>query len=145
MSIFLSEKDILYRWNRGRYLSSMQKYLQFKWEKDHPKEEIAEVNTSNNNDVLDNSSAQKKIRIDITMDDIDEFLDFLEHREINRQKRKRYVEGVKDLYQNGWNESSTGIDNNVSSVAVRFSLACAQDNVKKNINSIINTYVLDFI
>lgn len=112
MSIFLSEKDILYRWNRGRYLSSMQKYLQFKWEKDHPKEEIAEVNTSNNNDVLDNSSAQKKIRIDITMDDIDEFLDFLEHREINRQKRKRYVEGVKDLYQNGWNEykHSTYID-----------------------------------
>lgn len=54
----------------------------------------------------------KKIRIDIEMDDISEFLEFLENRVPERHRRKRYIESIVDLYAKGWNEykHSTFID-----------------------------------
>lgn len=59
-------------------------------------------------------SLGKKIRIDINMDDIDEFLDYLESRVPERHIRKRYVENIKNLHSNGWNKyrHSTFIDDN---------------------------------
>ena len=57
---------------------------------------------------------KKSLRIDINMEDIDEFFDYLEKREPNRQQRKRYVKQLEDLYQNGWNQykHNTFIDDN---------------------------------
>lgn len=112
MRLFVSGYDsYLYKRLLGNYLSAMEKYLQFKWERDHAKEDYEIIKEGDIVQTAEESEA-KKIRIDINMDDIDEFLDFLEHREVNRQKRKKYIEGVKDLYQNGWNEykHSTYID-----------------------------------
>lgn len=56
----------------------------------------------------------KTIRIDINMDDIDEFLDYLEKREPNRQQRERYKKQLEELYQSGWNQykHNTFIDDN---------------------------------
>ena len=48
--------------------------------------------------------SSKPIRVDINMDDLDEFLAFLETREPNRQRRERYKEALKSLYDKGWNE-----------------------------------------
>ena len=59
-------------------------------------------------------SLEKGIRIDINMDDIDEFLDYLEKRVPERNTRNRYIENIKSLHANGWNQyrHSTFIDNN---------------------------------
>ena len=56
----------------------------------------------------------KKIIIDINMDDIDEFFDYLESRVPERHIRNRYVENIKILHANGWNQyrHSTFIDDN---------------------------------
>ncbi|GEM_PF-5942630 len=77
-----------------------------------PLDEVSEkkrisIPTENENDT-------KKIRIDIVMDDIDDFLDYLERRIPERQRRKRYYETIKMLYESGWNEHkhSTFIDGN---------------------------------
>ncbi len=115
-------------WNLGSYLSAMEKYLQFRWERENlptsnnetpslsgKESNAAEKELESDNEEL---SPDKKIRIDIMMDDIDEFLDFLEKREPNRQIRKRYIDVIKVLYKNGWNECkhNTFIDNNTYKV-----------------------------
>lgn len=128
MRIFLDDKKhILRYWQIGSYTQAINNYLQFKWERDHPVDEILSDNASEEeNEKLvyadqEDTHVAKKIRIDIIMDDIDDFLAFLEKREINRQRRKRYVEVIKDLYKNGWNEykHNTFIDDNTYKVSAR--------------------------
>lgn len=116
MRNFISDSHYLRFWKIGSLLAAMQKYLQFKYEKKHPSDKTKKVQILN--EVTRQQEIEldfkKKIRIDIVMDDLEDFLDFLERRDINRQSRKRYVEVFKDLYKNGWNEykHSTFIDNN---------------------------------
>ena len=59
------------------------------------------------------SGSKKSIRVDINMEDIEDFLAYLETREPNRQIRERYKEAIKSMYNNGWNQyiHSTFIDN----------------------------------
>ena len=66
-------------------------------------------------------SPGKKIRIDINIDDIDDFLDYLEKRVPERNRRERYVEKIKDLHSNGWNKyrHSTFIDDNKYKVSAK--------------------------
>lgn len=60
-----------------------------------------------------NEEKGKSIRINITMDDIEEFWDYLESREPKRQNRERYKKAITNLFVNGWNDyrHSTFIDN----------------------------------
>ena len=64
---------------------------------------------------INNSNEEngKSIRVDITMDDIEEFWDYLESREPKRQNRERYKKAITNLFVNGWNDymHSTFIDN----------------------------------
>lgn len=116
MSNFISDDYYLRSWRIGSLQAAMQKYLQFKWERDHPTNKTKKVQMLNETPRQEEKEldTKKKIRIDIVMDDLEDFLDFLERRDINRQSRKRYVEAFKDLYKNGWNahKHSTFIDNN---------------------------------
>ncbi|MBR4925794.1 MAG: hypothetical protein IKZ61_08585 [Prevotella sp.] len=116
MRNFLSDKYNLHYWQIGYYLTAMQRYLQFKWEREHPSDKTATEDESVDGVEQNEKESvhKKKIRIDIVLDDLEDFLDFLEKREINRQTRKKYVEVFKDLYKRGWNEyeHSTFIDDN---------------------------------
>ena len=78
-------------------------------DKKKPKCESQNNEKESNSDLLG-----KKMRIDINMDDIDEFFDYLENRVPERQTRNRYVENIKSLHANGWNQyrHSTFIDDN---------------------------------
>lgn len=60
-----------------------------------------------------NEEKGKSIRVDITMDDIEEFWDYLESREPKRQNREKYKKAITYLFVNGWNDymHSTFIDN----------------------------------
>ena len=85
--------------------------------KKQPKETvIAHSKQSTTKNVEDNHTIKsgKTIRIDINMKDINDFLLYLRNREPNRHNRQRYLESLKSLYYNGWNDyrHSTFIDDN---------------------------------
>ncbi len=122
MQLFLSKPDVKLRsWHASKYASAMEKYLNFKWDIEHSEDMAKTEEKIDTEETPVPTNSAKKIRIDIRMEDIDEFLDFLERREPNRQKRKKYIEVCKDLYQMGWNdyEHSTFIDNNKYKVDIR--------------------------
>ena len=102
------------------YLYAIKTYLEYKWNiEHHVMNDDIEKNDLTDSDNLESIEenvttpvTEKKIRVDINMDDIDEFLDYLESRVPERHSRKRYVENIKDLHSNGWNKyrHSTFID-----------------------------------
>jgi hypothetical protein len=47
---------------------------------------------------------RKYIRVDINIEDLDDFMEFLETREPNRQVRERYRDSLQTMYRNDWNQ-----------------------------------------